>query len=64
MKVGPLTEALQAQKGQFAISGYPGEWDHLGWVLRTHANVRRLRGKGEPRLECLWMNYEPPGGGR
>ena len=58
--VAAATEALQAQKGHFAISGYPGEWDHLGWVLRTHENVRRqIKGKGEPRVECLWMNYEP-----
>ena len=59
-----LTEALLAQQGRVAVSGYNDEWDHLGWrseSFPTSANVvvsgtnARL-----PRTEKLWMNYDPP----
>ena len=51
-----LTELLQAQKGQVAVSGYVDEWDHLGWrkvSRRAYSHV----GNAGRRVEHLWCNY-------
>ena len=54
-----LTEALLAQRGFCAISGYGDEWDHLGW--RCEQRSAWLFGiaskvKGARRIEKLWLN--------
>lgn len=60
-----LAEALKAQRGRVALSGYPGEWDSLGWHRSESSTVHRPigameRGKSpEPRREVLWTNYDP-----
>ena len=52
-----LGELLQAQRGAVAVSGYPGEWDGLGWEEERAAATRyQINGVGEPRTECLWIN--------
>ena len=58
-----ITDALLAQRGSVAISGYGDEWDHLGW--RRHewpVKTSSVGGDGSnvPRTEVLWTNYEPP----
>ena len=53
-----LTELLQAQQGQVAISGYNDEWDHLGW-RKTPRHVQSAVGARGNRLEHLWFNYLP-----
>ena len=63
-----LTEALTAQKGFCAVSGYGSEWDHLGWErheIRTATTLsdKPKSGKNTPRLEVVWAN-EPIGQGR
>lgn len=56
-----LTAALQAQKGFVAISGYGDEWAHLGWRCETKSALRRqINGRGEKRIEKLWLNQNPP----
>ena len=56
-----LTAALQAQKGFVAISGYGDEWAHLGWRCETKSALRRqINGRGEKRIEKLWLNQDPP----
>ena len=60
-----MREALLAQKGRVAISGYGAEWDSLGWrkLERSYkycgANVGGGPGPGA-RMECLWVNFDPP----
>ena len=54
---GRLGELLQEQKGAVAVSGYPGEWDCLGWEVATRAALRRnVNGQTGERVECLWRN--------
>ena len=55
---GRLGELLQAQTGAVAISGYPGEWDSLGWERQEKLALRKNinAGQSEPRVECLWRN--------
>ena len=56
-----LTAALLAQKGFVAISGYGDEWAHLGWRCETKSALRRqINGRGEKRIEKLWLNHDPP----
>lgn len=56
-----LTEALLAQKGFVAISGYGDEWTHLGWHRHERKALRRqINGRGEPRVEVVWTNQRPP----
>ena len=61
-----LTEALKAQKGSVAVSGYGDDWDHLGWAceeFECHAMVYDAQGgnmNASGRTEKLWMNYDPP----
>ncbi|MCY4056636.1 MAG: DNA adenine methylase [Gammaproteobacteria bacterium] len=61
--LGALSKALLAQSGQVAISGYDGEWDHLGW--QRHEKNVAFRGFGrdmakgaQRRTEVLWTNYD------
>ena len=52
-----LADLLRSQKGAVAVSGYPGEWDCLGWAAeRKQALRRQIAGGGEPRTEVLWRN--------
>ena len=61
LDVDGLAERLRDHKGSVAISGFPGEWDRLGW--REARMTRKLQrvgvGAGDARTECLWMNYDP-----
>ena len=60
--VGALSQALLAQAGKVAISGYGDEWEHLGWK-RHEKDVSfsgfgpRMQGKST-RTEVLWTNYD------
>ena len=52
-----LADLLRLQKGAVAVSGYPGEWDCLGWAAEQKQAIRRqISGGGEPRTEVLWRN--------
>ena len=52
-----LADLLRSQKGAVAVSGYPGEWDCLGWAAEQKPALRRqFSGVGEPRTEVLWRN--------
>ena len=53
-----LTDALEAQKGKVAVSGYGDEWDHLGWRVAEYKTTSNSAGHAQ-RTERLWMNYEP-----
>lgn len=61
-----LKEALLAQKGSVAISGYGNEWDNLGWVRHEKESsfsglgttMRRKKTDGMKRKEVLWCNFE------
>ena len=57
-----LTDVLRACKGKVAISGYHGEWDHLGWRVEDFQTIRVTMHAGKnttsPRKERLWMNYD------
>lgn len=60
-----LAEALLAQRGKAAISGYPGEWDSLGWHSTSCERYAQITGNpnsGGPAhvQEVLWTNYAPP----
>ena len=63
VNVDTLTEAVQAQAGQVAISGYGSEWGHLGW--QRHERATSFGGFGaevakgaQRRFEVLWTNYD------
>ena len=51
-----LTDALQAQQGFAAISGYGSEWDHLGWRKRTLPTFTYWAERRAERTEVLWTN--------
>ena len=55
--VDRLTEALLAQRGACAISGYGTEWDHLGWRREQRDVACTVFGGHGKRTEILWMNY-------
>lgn len=56
--VDELTTALQQQAGRTMISGYPGEWDHLGWnYLDRHRTTTTSRTAQPERTERIWANY-------
>ena len=65
-----LAAALKRQKGAVAVSGYPAdmpELDAAGWrrleLDTTLATLGRIDDKVRPgRVECLWVNYDPPSG--
>ena len=55
--VDALTDLFQRQKGSVAISGYDGEWDHLGW-RRVEKDVTTMASEQRTqRTEMLWMNF-------
>ena len=60
-----LTKSLLSQSGNVAVSGYPGEWDHLGWRSVSKSakagdlNKAWTSENTTARTEVLWMNYEP-----
>ena len=63
LDVEKVSELLKEQKGRVAISGYEGDWDHLGWHRHTtkasFSHVGVSSGKdAEERIECLWTNYD------
>lgn len=58
--VDALTEALMAQRGKVALSGYKGEWEHLGWRSATFDTISWASPTRSKRVEVLWMNYPPP----
>ena len=52
-----LAELLTVQQGAVAISGYPGEWDCLGWQSDGKLHGRsQINGKLDARTEVLWRN--------
>ena len=53
-----LAELLSAQSGAVAVSGYPGEWDSLGWDCekKTRTVVAASTHKSKLQVECLWRN--------
>lgn len=52
-----LANLLRRQKGAVAVSGYPGEWDCLGWARESlDANRSQIGGHWESRTEVLWRN--------
>ena len=58
-----LTEALLAQRGRVAVSGYGQEWDHLGWERHEWSTLRVAIGSDHKagRTEVLWTKlYFPP----
>ena len=57
--VKALTDALLAQKGAAAVSGYGEEWAHLGWRVAEKKTVAWSGTKHGERVERLWMNYPP-----
>ena len=57
---------LTAQQGAVAVSGYSDTWPELdaaGWHRHEWPAVLEFN-IGEPRTECLWMNYQPAPSGR
>lgn len=59
--VAALTDALLEQRGRVAVSGYGGEWDHLGWRRTERAAVAWSDHHRTRRVEHLWLNF-PAGG--
>lgn len=56
-----LSALFLAQQCKVAISGYSGEWNHLGWQrheMQCNTSVVGLGYKSEPRTEVLWTNYD------
>ena len=53
-----LSDLLQAQSGQVAISGFGDEWDHLSWHRHTRTRNWTNNGQVSPRIEVLWTNYQ------
>ena len=64
LDIDALTALFLVQRGKVAISGFPGEWDHLGWERYELATVNRANPNGDRqnRVECLWINYDPNDG--
>ena len=58
-----LEAVLKAQRGKVAVSGYGSDWDCLGWRSEELPAIATVYNEGEqsamPRVERLWMNYEP-----
>lgn len=58
LDIDRMSELLLAQKGMVAVSGYPGEWDHLGWRLEQKTGiVEAVSHTQQERTECLWLNF-------
>lgn len=60
---GALREALAAQRGACAVSGFDDDWDCLGWrsaaLSRNFIHMGNQAGETSRRVERLWMNYPP-----
>ena len=55
-----LGEVLVLQEGAVAVSGYGGEWDHLGWRRNERKTYTGFgHNTREPRTEVLWTNFKP-----
>ena len=62
-----LSEALLAQEGLVAVSGYNQDYDHLGWdrhervktFHRIGEHASKHRKNDQTRTEVLWTNYSP-----
>ncbi len=64
LDVEAISEALIAQRGAVAISGYGEEWNHLGWnrlELQAQCSSFGEHGKRKDtrRTEVLWLNFDP-----
>ena len=65
LNIGEISEALHAQNGDVAISGFGEEWDHLGWVKNEFDKDvvvpprHDYEGVHYQRTEMLWTNYQP-----
>ena len=58
-----LTEAFLSCLGKVAVSGYPGDWDHLNWTahrLNTRTQLSHSKASMQ-RTQVVWTNYDPPG---
>ena len=61
-----LKAVLRRQKGRVAISGFNDDFDCLGWHVSTLErgkmafNPKTREMVSIPRVEKLWMNYDPP----
>lgn len=60
-----LIEALLAQRGHVAVSGYPRDFDVLhaeGWYVDINERTMSAGATAAhtPRIECLWTNYRTP----
>lgn len=53
-----FADALQAQSGAVAVSGYGDEWNFLGWNRIERECITSI-GAQTPRTEVLWLNYDP-----
>lgn len=62
--IDEMTELFQAQQSKVLISGYPGEWDHLGWQHNDLPKTVSAAGtsKNNPgsftATERVWANYD------
>ena len=60
-----LKETLRKQKSRVAVSGYPGDFEDLGWrstsTTRNKAVYSMANGMQRvSRTEVLWCNYPAP----
>ena len=63
-----LLETLSQIKGKFMLCGYQnrlydGFWRDYGWTLEKFDIDNKSSGSKtkERKVECIWMNYRPPG---
>lgn len=62
--IDEMTKAFQAQQGKVLISGYPGEWDHLGWQHNDLPKTVSAAGTSHNNpgsfvaTERVWANYD------
>lgn len=55
--VDSFKDVLTQMKGKVAISGYPGEYDDLGWETHTLERKCRVASKSVNVQETVWTNY-------
>lgn len=53
-----LTQLLSTSAARCAISGYPGEWDHLRWNHTDFDRTTTTGSSAAERTERLWANFE------
>lgn len=58
LDIASLTDILLEQQGHVAISGYEGEWDHLGWRVEKRQRKLSLDSNSTKKTECVWLNFE------